>query len=422
MEGRPINELPNYPDAESGLIGLALVRGEIPQGARSLSTADFYNANYRVLWSAFLELEEERQPIDPLAAYAIVKRNNPHTLMQVGAISATALGMPDCNEKSFVDKIRDASVRRHLMRKLSEGVSRLEKGEKGIVQSLRRELADLEFTEEAKGRFRPLSEIIDSEVIPALHKLRQGETGKIPTGFDAIDRVIGGGISLTDVLLIAGLPGGGKSALVLKLAANIAKQNIPVAFLSGEMSDKENGLRLLSQAAQVQNLNSAIHIYDDELTNLVQWAEAIKSLPIYFDSTTYDLQTISASLRGLVETHGIKVLVIDYIQLLKQTKNDRTKRFERITETSQEVKRLAMEYGIAVIEVAQFNREGAKSGTPGMHDLEGSSQLEKDTSLIFIIDREEQGSNVKLRIVKGRNSGTTEIHGRFDGWKLHFEF
>lgn len=421
MEGKPINELPNYPDAERSLIGLALVRGVIPQGAKSLSTEDFYNPAYRSAWRAFLELDEERQPIDPISAHAIIKRDNANA-GPISYLSATSDGMPNCNEKVFVDKIKDASVRRHLMKRLTANIGRLEKGEKGIIQSLRRELADLEYAEEAKGRFRPLSEIIEADVIPALHELRQGRTSKISTGFEAIDRVIGGGISLTDVVLVAGLPGGGKSALVLKLAANIAKQDIPVAFLSGEMSDRENGLRLLSQSASVVNLNSATHIYDDELTNLLEWADALKGLPIYFDSTTYDLQTISASLRGLVEQHGIKVLVIDYIQLLKQTKNDRTKRFERITETSQEVKRLAMEYGIAVIEVAQFNREGAKSGTPGMHDLEGSSQLEKDTSLIFIIDREEQGSNIKLRIVKGRNSGTTEVSGRFDGWKLNFEF
>jgi replicative DNA helicase len=115
--------------------------------------------------------------------------------------------------------------------------------------------------------------------------------------------------------------------------------------------------------------------------------------------------------------------VIDYIQLLKLNRVDKHTRTERITECSQEVKRIAMEYGIAVIEVAQFNREGAKSGEPTMHDLEGSSQLEKDTSLIFILDRPNpEQPNVKLRIVKGRNAGTSAIEGFFKGWRLTFDF
>jgi replicative DNA helicase len=81
-----------------------------------------------------------------------------------------------------------------------------------------------------------------------------------------------------------------------------------------------------------------------------------------------------------------------------------------------------MEFGIAVIEVVQFNREGSKSIKSSMHDLEGSSQLEKDASLIFIIDREEDSSEINLRLVKGRNAAKTQIPGIFRGMTLNFEF
>ena len=116
-------------------------------------------------------------------------------------------------------------------------------------------------------------------------------------------------------------------------------------------------------------------------------------------------------------------MIVDYIQLLKLSKTSKAERYERITEASQEVKRIAMRFGICVIEVAQFNREGAKREKPNLSDLEGSSQLEKDISLCFILDRDAvDREKVDLRIVKGRNTGLSTIEGRFTGANLNFEF
>lgn len=428
----PVDVLPSNDDAEKAILGLTLLSEAIPSGAKRLATTDFYNHLYREIWGAFVELDEENRAIDAFAAHEIVKRNNPPlaAAVSVSFIAGTAVGLVKANENVYVQQIREAATRRHIIRKLRTGIDDVAAGEKGVIQNLRRMLADLELDEQPGGRFRPLSEIIEQDVKPALHDLSRGVTHRISTGFDAIDAAIGGGLSLSDILLVAGLPGGGKSAFVLQLAANIAKQNIPVAFLSGEMSDKENGLRLLSQMSGTHNLNSVTKIFEGELDFYVQWADAIARLPIYFDSRTYDMQTIAESLRSVVEQSKVKVLVIDYIQLLRLSKLGKQSRTERITEVSQEVKRIAMEYGVAVIEVAQFNREGAKSGKPTMHDLEGSSQLEKDTSLIFLIDREEPsdafdgrgGDEITIRIDKGRNTGKSSIRGRFEGWKLKFEF
>jgi replicative DNA helicase len=135
------------------------------------------------------------------------------------------------------------------------------------------------------------------------------------------------------------------------------------------------------------------------------------------------VQTLASHVRALVREKGIKVLVVDYVQLLKIQKSDTRTRHERITEVSQELKRIANELEICVIEVAQFNRVGSKSGKPSMHDLEASGQLEKDASLIFVLDRDETDPQlINLRIVKGRNSGQGIIEGRFTGESLRFEF
>lgn len=416
---RDINELPNNLEAERGLIGLTLVKGHIPIAARSLATTDFYDRTNRETWSACLELAEENRAVEPIAAVEIVKKSGlPITVSELLDMSAS---FPPTHENVFVESIRNASVRRVLISKLHDGMNALIRGDKDAIANLKREFADFDEIDSGKGAFVSMLEVVEKEIKPALEDLSHGITRKIPTGWEVIDRAIGGGISLSDVVLIAGLPGGGKSAFVLQLASNLAKQGYPVAYVSGEMSNRENGLRLLSQLSGTQNINSLTHIAQDEKEFLINWADEMAKLPIEWNCRTYDLRTLSANLRGLVEK-GIKVLVIDYIQLYKLDKLSRNQRTERIAETSQEVKRIAMEYGIAVLEVAQFNREGAKSGKPTMQDLEGSSQLEKDTSLIFILDNEQGSQNVTLRIVKGRNTGTTAIDGIFAGWKLTFSF
>lgn len=416
-------ELPSNTDAERNLIGLTLVDGRIPSGARDVSTTDFNNPHYRAVWSAFLELDADGREIEVFAAYQIFKRDSPPLAdnFALTELSRTTAGMVSVNEKIFVEKIKDAATSRFLMRELYAQIENLSKGGANLGE-LKTKLDDLEIKADGRSSFASLAEILERDVSAALDDLQHGITGRISTGFANIDRNIGGGLSRSDVLVVAGLPGSGKSSLALQLAANIAKEGVPVAFASGEMPNKENALRLLSQSSKFVNLNSETRISGDDHSFLTQWSNALKVLPLYFDSKTSDLQSLSRSLHWLVHEKNIKALVIDYIQLFKLNQYDRTTRAERIAECSQEVKRIAMRYGLAVIAVAQFNREGAKAAKPSMHDLEGSGQLEKDASLIFIIDREEDSSNVDLRIVKGRNTGKTKISGSYTGYNLNFEF
>ena len=419
---RDINELPNNEEAENRLIGLTLVKGYIPAGARSLSTTDFYNRRNRDTWSAFLELSEEGRTVEPLSAIEILKRNSTQVPTASELLANSHDIPPGTSESQFVDKIRNASARRLMISKLHDGIQALVRGDKGVIGNLRKELDGLEYAEESKGSFVSMADVVEHEIKPALKDLRQGITNRISTGWPEIDRHIGGGLSLSDILLVVGLPGGGKSAFVLQLASNMAKQGYPVAFLSGEMSNRENGLRMLSQLSKSYNLNSTTHIKESDEGILYPWVDYMAKLPIHWDCRTYDLQTLASSLRSLVAEKGIKVLVIDYIQLFKLNKYDKATRTERIAEASQEVKRIAMEFQIAVIEVAQFNREGALSEKPKMQHLEGSSQLEKDTSLIFIIDRVPDTNQIGIRVVKGRNTGEATIDGLFTGWNLRFDF
>lgn len=414
-------ELPSFPDAEKRLIGLVLLEQFLPSEATVLVPEDFYTLHWKQAWSAILEVAKKNEPVDALAVHSIAKEQGSN--LSVTELLSTTTDLAHLNPTSLVKRIQDASNRRKLIRELSNSVNQLSIGEVDFSE-IKTRISGISDAAAYSTSFRSLGNILEFDVRPALVELKEGKTRKIPTGFPAIDDAIGGGLSPSDILVVAAMTGAGKSAFALQMASQIAMQNIPVAFASGEMSDKENALRLLSQCAKVFNLNTATRIYDTEHEYLERWLEhdQFRNLPLYFDSKTSDLRSLNRNLKYFVDNFGIKVLVIDYIQLFRLDRYEKVSRVERIAEASQEVKRMAMEHGVAVIEVAQFNREGAKSGKPTMSDLEGSSQLEKDASLIFIIDRDQDSDAIELRIVKGRNTAKSAIQGKFTGPYLLFDF
>lgn len=441
MDGREIGKsLPSNVEAEKIILGNILIdNAAMQQATEMLRAEDFYSPLNRRVFAAMLNLHSALKPIDPmLIGEELKKEGSIESIGGVSTITNLTFGLPHFpNISEYVLSVKQKSSLRQLVRTCNAIVGDVvaEESDAGeVFTNAQNRINDLCLEVESgatSDHFQPLQAVIDGDVVKALEDLRYGRSPKLKTGFDAIDHAIGGGVALSDVVLVAADTGKGKSAFALQMAYNFAAAGIPSAFLAGEMTNKENVLRLLSQLSGVTNLNWLIKITDDEYTFLLEWANAIKRMPIYFEHQISDMQTLATHLRSVVRRQKVQVLVIDYIQLFKMEKIDRRKRNERIAEASQEVKRLANELNLAIIEVAQFNREGAKSAQAGLHDLEGSGQLEKDASLIFILELSEgefsaidgrKYTEANIRVVKGRNVGKSEINGRFYGRSVQFEF
>lgn len=432
--------LPSSPESESAILGLVLIdNDQMQEAAESIEPGDFYSPLNRRVFAAMLELHTAHKTIDPIQIGEILKKDG--SLERIGGVSAItnlSSGIPPFTKiGEFIETVRQKSNLRQLARiglQIANAAMTEFDSPEAVFADAQAKINEICLQAESgdsQEYFPSLARVIDLDVMHGLDELRKGVSKKIKTNFPGLDSAIGGGIALSDVLLLAADTGAGKSALALQLAYNIATQGVPTAFLAGEMTNKENVFRLLSQLSGITNLNWLQHITETEYEHLTQWAQAIREAPIKFEHRISDMQTLRTHLRSIVRRHGVKVLVIDYIQLFKMEKLDRRKRNERIAEASQEVKRLANELEIAIIEVAQFNREGAKSVQAGLHDLEGSGQLEKDASLIFILelsdgefiaDDRRKYRDAKIRIVKGRNVGKGEALGRFYGRSVSFEF
>jgi len=400
------------------------------QAIESLVPTDFYSPMHRRVFAAMCELYTAKRSIDHINLGDVIGKSELEGMGGIPAIVNLTFGLPYLPDISdAVEIVRHKSIARQAVRHLSkvtDDILTQNTPVEEVLQSAQKAIGDLYTDATTTGpqsdHFVPLRQIVLQELIPDLERLAKGEQRKISTGFEVIDNAIGGGISTSDVMIIAGLPGCGKSALALQIAFQCAAKGVPAAFIAGEMTNLENVKRVVSQLSGVHNLNAMTHISAEERKLVQDWALHIADTPLYLERRLSDLHSIGARLRVLVRQHGIKLVVFDYVQLFKAEKMDKRQRVERIAEVSQEVKRLANELDLAVISVAQFNRDGAKSGTPSMHDMEGSGQIEKDASLILIIDRVGTSENISLRIVKGRNTGLTTLPGRFYGRQVRFEF
>lgn len=421
--------LPSNDEAERMLLGAILLdTSRLSEVAAEVEPDDFYSPFHRQVYFAMLLLMEQQRPIEVLLIAEQIKQTTGSDVFG-GAVTIANLsfGLPHFTDiAEYIGLVAEKARLRKIAKACNaaqqqalEGVATSEMLALGLQS-----LADEITTKRARSQdgFIAMSDIVRDEVLPNLARLERGEHNKMPTGFPALDNVIGGGIASSDVLLFAGLTSSGKSSLALQIAYQAAAAGYPAAFCAGEMTNCENVNRILSQLSGTTNINSLTHINHDEKLFIEQWADSVKNVPLFFDSRTSDLTTIGNRLRALKVKHGIRLFVLDYIQLFKLDKVERRQRVERIAEVSQEAKRLANELDIAIILVAQFNREGAKSGEPTMFDLEGSSQLEKDASIIAFILRRDDSSDVTIKIVKGRNTGKSEVAARFIGRCVKFEF
>ena len=196
----------------------------------------------------------------------------------------------------------------------------------------------------------------------------------------------------SDVVLIGGRPGSGKTICGLKHSIEAAVQGFPVGYISLEMPATSLIMRMISTYSMIpyKRIKEGL-IYDGEKERFNNSVESVKSLPIYFyDSFQRDIKDIARWMRIMTKEKGVKMFVIDYIQLMQ----DSTVAFDeysQITSVSKKVKQMQMELSVPIIELAQLNREveGTTSKRPSTKNLRGSGQLEQDASVIIMLHRSD---------------------------------
>ncbi len=244
------------------------------------------------------------------------------------------------------------------------------------------------------------------EMAAAAHE-RDGGLSGISTGINDLDEKMGG-LQASDLIVLAGRPAMGKTALATNIAFNVAnaytKEEQPdgsvkasnggvVGFFSLEMSNDQLATRIVSEQAEVSSHKIRRgQIEDDEFKRLVQSAKNLQNLPLFIDHTGgITVAQLAARARKLKRQHGLGLLVIDYIQLLSGSGKSQANRVQEITEITTNLKALAKELNVPIIALSQLSRqvESRDDKRPQLSDLRESGSIEQDADVVLFVYREE---------------------------------
>lgn len=425
-------------DAERSALGaLMLDKNAIVRVADILESTDFYHPAHQKIFENVLELFEKGQPIDVLTVtHALKGKKQLKVLGGADYLAELVASVPSsAHVEHYAQIVKEKRVRRDLLRAASEI------NEETLDQHDFEELLDTVeqkiFTISERSRpqkFVPIKQELGVayERFEKIHHGEKGELRGVPTGFPQLDSLLSG-LQPSDMIIVGARPSYGKTTFVLDIARHASLKGKHVGIFSIEMSKEQVIDRIIASQAQVSLWRMRTGQLKDELEfALVQQAlDELSKATIYIDdSPSPDILQMRSMARRLQIEHGLDLVVIDYLQLIRpRTSSDNI--VQQITEISRGLKSLARELGVPVLVVSQLSRnvENREVKIPRLSDLRESGSLEQDADVVMLISRkdrhgesipDEEQNIVDVIVAKHRNGPTGSIRLRFDPEKISF--
>jgi replicative DNA helicase len=429
--------LPQSEQAEKSVLGgLLLDEDAIVKVVDILSSNDFYKPKHKKIYQACLKLFENDSPIDTITLTDKLK--DLKNLEDVGGASYIA------ELANFVGS--SAHIRRHAkivadkatLRRLISASSTISElafdssmEAEEIIDKAEGEIFNLS-KQSMDNKFTPIEDILEEsfERIDSLHKDKESLRG-IPTHFKDLDSMISG-LQPSDLIILAGRPSMGKSTLALNIAVRAAIQDkVPVGVFSLEMSKEQLVDRLICEEAQVDSWKLRTgNLSDDDFVKIGQAMGTLSEAPIFLEDTpALSAMEIRAKARRLQAEHEIKMVIVDYLQLIEGQGNS-DNRVQQMSQISRSLKALARELDVPVIALSQLSRavESRDPQIPRLSDLRESGSIEQDADLVIMLYREDyydpetENKNITDIIIgKHRNGPTGQVQLYFSKEQLAFK-
>ena len=430
---------PQNLEAESSVLGGILLDNEaINQVLELLRPEDFYRESHRKILRAMIEITDRSEPVDLITLSEFLKTKN--ELEAVGG-SAYLASLADfvptaANIAYYARIVREKSVLRSLISTATDIATRGYEEQGNVEEFLdAAEKVIFDISEKKiKAAFVAVGDMITDtlKTIDKLYQRKEMITG-VPTGYQDLDKITAG-LQPSDLIIVAGRPGMGKTAFALNIAANAAYCGVGAAIFSLEMSKEQLVLRMLCSEARVNSSKvRSGYLGERDFPQLAKAAGRLHEAPIYIDDTpAISILELRAKARRLLRDHTKQVglIVVDYLQLMRGMGNANN-REQEISEISRSLKALAKELRVPVMALSQLNRkvEDRTGRKPQMSDLRESGAIEQDADLIMFIYREElydknnQDIKGKAEVIieKQRNGPTGTINLTFLGEFTRFE-
>lgn len=436
---------PHSIDAEQSVLGglmlagLSLDNRAWDQVADRLFERDFYRNEHRIIFRAMGRLVELNKPIDHLTVTEVLRESN--ELNQIGGdiyLLELANNTPSAaNITAYADIVRERSVLRQLIGAATEiSESAFNAQGRSITELLdAAERRVFSISEQGSRGDGPLNikEFLTKTMdrIDTLFHANTTITG-IPTGYHDLDEMTSG-LQSSDLIIVAGRPSMGKTALAMNMAEHVAiSSRAPVLLFSMEMPGEAIVMRLLSSLCRIDQLRIRTgKLRDEDWPRISSTVSMLSEAPLYIDDTPgLSPAEMRARARRLAKEHGqLGLIVVDYLQLM-QVPGFNENRTAEISEISRSLKGLAKELKVPVIAISQLNRglEQRADKRPVMSDLRESGAIEQDADLIVFIYRDEvynesspDKGSAEIIIAKQRNGPIGKIRLTFRGQFTRFD-
>tara|TARA_X000000950_G_scaffold26875_1_gene28870 strand:- start:4 stop:1425 length:1422 start_codon:yes stop_codon:yes gene_type:complete len=397
-------ELPNNIEAEQAVIGSILVTNEIFDEINIIiSSNNFYDPMHQKIFSAIENLIYKGMLANPITLKNYFEDEKDDLNVPEYLVKVTKFSTSTRQATEYSKIIYDMFVRRELI-KISEQtidtakLNDLNTSGQNIIENSERLLFDLA----EKGSFNSslikfdeaMKQTID--MASAAYKNEEGIVG-VPTGLRDLDDRLGG-LHKSDLIIIAGRPGMGKTALATNIAFNAAQKlqdsgkKSCIAFFSLEMSSEQLSTRILAEQSRIKSNDIRRgRISDEQFDKFLETSKNISELPLFIDETpAISIAAMSNRARRIKRIHGLDMIIVDYIQLMKGSLNSKDGRVQEVSEITQGLKAIAKELSIPVVALSQLSRqvEQRDNKKPQLSDLRESGSIEQDADVVMFVYRE----------------------------------
>ena len=400
-------KLPSNIEAEQALIGSVLVNNDIiDEISTIINEKEFYDPLHSKIYELIQKLHNKGMIANPITLKNSFQSED--SLAEVGGteylvkLTRFSSSVKQCMDYAKI--IHEKFVKRELV-KISENLSEesmddsLEKSGEDIIQNTEKLLFDLAERGAFSQSYSEFGKALDLTLEMATNAMKndQGIVG-IPTGLTDLDERLGG-LHKSDLVIIAGRPSMGKTALATNIAFYAAKKNSDtnkksvVAFFSLEMSSEQLSTRIVSEQSRIKSNDIRRgKITEEEMNRLIETSRNIHELPMLIDETpAITISTLSNRARRIKRLHGLDLIVVDYIQLMSAGSRRYDGRVQEISEITQGLKALAKELNVPVLALSQLSRaaEQRDDKRPQLSDLRESGSIEQDADVVMFVYREE---------------------------------
>jgi replicative DNA helicase len=433
--GLKLDRLPPHSiEAERGVLGCVLLSPNDCIGICiekfKVGSEVFYDLRHRTIYELLVEMYDHKEAIDLLTVQQRLKDKN--QLESIGGLAYLA-SLPDAvpsaaNLSFYSDIVREKHLLRRMIQTCTAVVGRVYEQE-GEVDALLDEVERdvLRISEDrVEATSRTIKDLVKRAIttIEEFHQ-RQGMLTGIATGFPDMDKMTSG-FHGGEMIVIAARPSMGKTSLAMNIAEHVAlEERLAVGVFSLEMTAESLVLRMLCSRSRVnlRNIREGF-LADRDFPKLTGSAGKLAGAPLFIDDTpALSILQLRAKARRMVQQYGIKLFVVDYLQLLHSTSRRAENRQQEIADISNGIKALAKELVVPVVVLSQLNREleKDKNRKPRLSDLRESGAIEQDADLVALLYKpgggddedgpsaEQEAVPVNLLIAKQRNGPTGEV-------------